>query len=277
MNIAVMCPQVHGAGETMVSALIASELSHRNKKVCMSHLRSKSDSFFTFFNFIEDSEKGNISQLLSLVKTNSLKKENFPNYCKNISKNLDLFSLNKDLGDDLDISDVHIMLDYLSNESIYDYVVYDMDIHDLEDDTVKYALKNIDCVILVLTQERIVLKRFNDLKNTFIAKTKDIPTVVVINKYLPLYGKVKDVAPLIGVTNNKAIKKWQMLHYNKYITYCANKGDLNRFLEQTHKRTAETIEVNTDVKNIIRQILTVRESNRKNRINKLGNRLSNVD
>ena len=51
MNIAVMSPHCHGTGNTTSAALIAAALAKQNVKVCLTHVKAKSDALYPYYNF----------------------------------------------------------------------------------------------------------------------------------------------------------------------------------------------------------------------------------
>ena len=57
MNIAVMSPHAPKNGTTTIAALLSHELSMKNKKVCLPHAKTKSNSLFSFFNINESDDK----------------------------------------------------------------------------------------------------------------------------------------------------------------------------------------------------------------------------
>lgn len=262
MNIAVIAPHCHGNGLTTVATLIASELSHRNKKVCISHVKSKSDSFMPYFD-LKEAGNQNSKALVSMIKNSSFSKDSIPNYCRNISDKFDLFSLDIPTSDDLTEKDVAEVIEFMMTNAPYDYMIYDVDENSLDMPNVKKALEYADCAILVLTQAKTELNRFKEKKGEFNQITKEIPVMVVLNKYDVLYGHPKDIAAYIGVTNHRAIQRWKTIRYNKYIPYCENKGNMNAFLKNIAKRDADVLGVSTDVTNIVKELMTIRAGQRK--------------
>lgn len=259
MNIAVMAPHVHGNGITTVAALIAAELASRNKSVCLSHVRSISESFFPYFN-LKETENLNPKMLTALVKQGEMDKKNIKDYCRKITDSLDLFSLDAPIEEGvLTEEDVSSVAKFILTSDTYNYVIYDVDQNNLEDPCVKNVIDDADCVVLVLTQATTELKRYNEVKKVFMRPLidKKIPCITVINKYDALYGKKEEIAAAVGVTDKKKVRKWQILAYNRYIPYCENKGDLNLLMERMKIRQAEVVGVDTDVKNICKQIANI--------------------
>ena len=259
MNIAVMAPHVHGNGITTVAALVASELANRNKRVCLSHVRSISESFFPYFS-LKETENLNPKMLTALVKQNSMDKNSIQNYCRKINDWMDLFSMDTPMEEgELSKEDISAVVQFMLKSNSYDYMIYDVDENNLDDPCVQDVIEGTDCVILVLTQATTELKRYNEVKKKFLRPLidKHIPCITVINKYDQLYGKVSEIAARVGVTDKSKVKKWQILTYNRYIPYCENKGNLNLLMEQMKSRQAEVIDVDTDVKNICKQISNV--------------------
>lgn len=254
-----MAPHVHGNGITTIAALIAAELASRNKNVCLTHVRSISESFFPYFN-LPETENLNPKMLTALVKQGEMEKKNLKDYCRKITDNLDLFSLDAPLQEgELTKEDVSEIAKFILESDVYNYVIYDVDQNDLSDPCVKNVINETDCVILVLTQATTELRRFNEVKKSFMRPLIDhkIPCITVINKYDMLYGKKEEIAAAIGITDKNKVRKWQTVTYNKYIPYCENKGNLNLLMERMKLRQAEVVGVDTDVKNICKQITSI--------------------
>ena len=265
MNIAVIAPHVHGNGCTTIAALIAAEISNRNKKVCLSHVRSKSDSFLPYFSLqrIEDSTP---KSLVTMIKQGGIQKESISNYCRSITDKLDLFSLDRDIQEgELSIEDVSVVAEFMLTNSPYDYVVYDIDENDMHFPVTKTILDYTDCMVLVLTQATTELNRFKEVQSYFskVAKKRQIPVIVVLNKYDPLYGDTKTIAAKLGITNYRAIRKWKTVRYNRYVPYCENKGNLNLLNERMHNRQPEVLDISTDIANVVKEIGTIRAGQRK--------------
>lgn len=263
MNIAVMAPHIHGNGRTTVAALIAGELSTRNRHVCLTHARSQSESMYSYFTFNEVDSSTNPQQIVNLMKGGGIQKDHIPDYSRNISDYLDLFSLNESLQQgNISEENQAEVINFIARNAPYDFMIYDVDENNMEQSSVKAILSEADCVVLVLTQAVTELNRFKEIKAQFVSKTKKLPVIVVINKYAALYGKVKDVGDVIGVANTKS---WRKLHFNAYIQYCENKGQLRFLLEQIQKRNPDVIELDSDIKHITQNILQIKREKRKER------------
>lgn len=265
MNIAVIAPHVHGNGCTTIAAMIAAELSNRNKRVCLSHAKSKSDSFLPYFK-LREMDDINAKSLATMIKQDGLPKENVPNYCRSITDKLDLFSLDKDIQDgELSIEDVSIVAEFMLTNAPYDFIVYDVDENDLKFQVTKTIFDYADCIVLVLTQATTELNRFKEIQRKIskIAKENQIPIIVVLNKYDSLYGDVKTTAAKLGITNRTVIKKWKTVRYNKYIPYCENTGNMNLLNDRMKERQAEVLDISTDISNVVKEISLVRAGQRK--------------
>lgn len=271
MNITVIQPQGHGSGTTTVAALIASELSTRNKQVCLTNTKPVSEALYPYYDINTEQEKHNVSmELINLIKFGGVRKEKVRNYCRNISDNLDLFVVNEPYKKgELTEADMVQTIGFLGKNSPYDYVVFDVDEKQLQKPTVQSLLEITDVCIVVLTQDSREVARFMEQRDEFLKATKGIPTVVVVNKYSSILGNIKDLALSMGMKNTK---NWCAIHSNQYVPYCENRGKLNYLAEQLHNNTPEVVELNRDVWHIVQKILDIKKIRRNRRISLIQTR-----
>lgn len=264
MNIAVIQPQGHGSGATTLAALIASELSSRNKQVCLTNTKPVSEALYPYYS-IDTSQKQNVSmELVNLIKFGGIKKEKIRNYCRNISDNMDLFVLNTPYRKgEMTEEDLVQTIEFLGTNSPYDYVIFDVDEKQIQKPAVQELLGITDMCILVLTQDNREIARFMEQKEAFTKATKNIPTLVVVNKYSSMLGSIKDMAASMGIKNTK---NWCVLHANQYVPYCENQGKLSYLVKQIHENAPEVVELNKDVWHIVQKIMDVRKIERNRRI-----------
>lgn len=265
MNIAVIQPQGHGSGTTTIAALVAAELSTRNKQVCLTNTKPVSEALFPYYNIDTKDEKHNVStELINLIKYGGIKKEKVRNYCRNISDNLDLFVVNMPYRKGVFMEDDMIQsIEFLGTNSPYDYVVYDVDEKQIQKPVVQALLEITDICIVVLTQDNREVARFMEQKEEFLKATKSIPTVVVVNKYSSVLGNIKELAASMEMKNTK---NWCTVHSNQYVPYCENHGKLKYLAEQLHDNAPEVVELNRDIWHIVQKILDVKKISRNKRI-----------
>lgn len=254
MNISVMSPHCHGNGTTTIAALISTTLAKQNTKVCLTHVTAKSESIYPYYNIT--SGGANITdaiQLTNLIRTGGMQKNSLTNYCKNISDNFDVFSLDSDANiPETEVADV---IRYITQNAPYDYVIIDVDENSLEKPAVKAAIEGADCIILVLTQMLTEINRFKAMKSTFLSCTHKVPKIVVMNKYRNSLGTLKEYAARLGV---KELRHWHYVHDNPYIISSENTGQLLYLSEQIKKRAGEVLELDADLQKIAKDIISTK-------------------
>lgn len=267
MNISVISPKMSGCGTTTVAGLLAFELSSRNKNVCLTHAKSKSSTIYPYFGFESSTDQTtNPVQLVNLIKEGGLRKEDIKFYCKEVTERLDLFSIEPYQKDNIseeriNRSQMQTVLNFVTNDFPYDYVVFDMD-EDIENENSKIILSKTDCLIIVLPQSIGELRRFYEHKEKIFRIINKLPCLVVVNKYVNMIGSVKEVAMEIGIKNPK---KWYTIRYNPWITYCENRGKFIYLGEEIQKRNIDVIDIDSDIKQIATGIQSVKQASREER------------
>ncbi len=257
MNIAVMAPHVHGNGVTSSAALIASGLSQRNVKVCLTHVKGKSEALFPYYSINSTAQHSSPTQIVNLIKMGGMNQKSVPNYCRSVSDRYDLFSLDADESDDITDGDVADVVKYMAINAPYDYIVFDVDENSFEKPAVKELLLHTDCVILVLSQKTIEMNLFKSMQKLITAKLRKFPVMVVVNKFRDSLGTIKELAASIGIENTK---HWYTLHSNEWILYCENKGNLKYLSEQMHEKNGEVIDIEYDIQHIIQGIIAAKSA-----------------
>lgn len=261
MNIAVMSPHASKNGATTIAALISYELSNRNKKVCLTHAKSKSNSLLSFFNISESDDKtANPTEISKLIIEGGIRKNDIGAYCKSITENLELFTINSN---DIEQSSFNEVLDFISTSFPHDYTIFDIDSRDLSSLECRTILKNCDCIVYVFTQNNTELHEFKNEKLKYYRYIHSIPNIVVVNKYNGIIGSMDDVARSIGL---KKASKWIKLSYNPYIAWGTNEGKLLTVFEMMKKRDFRLIETDSDIKNLIHSIMSIKQVVRANKI-----------
>jgi len=264
MNIAVMSPHCHGNGNTTSAALIAAALAKQNVKVCLTHVKAKSDALYPYYNFSAGAGTTDAVQLTKLIRTGGMQSNNFVNYCKNISEGFDLFSLDtSDTDKSVVISEEEVtdVVDFIAKNAPYDYVVFDVDENSLDKPNVMKVIEDADIVVLILSQAITEISRFKGMKNQFTSRISKLPCIVVVNKYRSTLGNIKDLAKEIEV---KHIEHWHALHDNPYVIWCENQGKLAYLTSEIKKNNPDVIELNIDLQKIAQDIIyTKRELSRK--------------
>ena len=254
-----MSPHCHSNGNTTVAALLSATLAKQNTKVCLTHVVAKSEAIYPYYSITSNGFTDAI-QLIKLIRTGGMQKNSLSNYCKNVSNNYDIFSLDSSVNiPDVEIADV---VTYIAQNAPYDYVIFDIDENNLDKPNVQAVIDNADCIILVLSQMLTEINRFNKMREIFVSKTNKIPKIVVVNKYRNSLGNLKDFAAKIGVKN---IKHWHYIHHNPYVRYLENMGQLLVLSEAIRKKEGEVLELDSDLQKIVKDIITTRHNISKNR------------
>lgn len=261
MNIAVMSPHCHGNGATTIAALISSTMAKQNTKVCLTHVTAKSESIYPYYNITSGgTNTTDAIQLTKLIRTGGMQKNSLSNYCRNISDNFDVFSLDSDTKiPETEIADV---VTYIAQNAPYDYVVFDVDENSLDKPAVKAVIENADCIILVLSQALTEINRFKAIKSEFISLTRKVPKIVVMNKYRSSLGTLKEYAAKLGI---KDTRHWHYVHDNHNIISCENNGQLLYLTEQIKKRNGEVVELDADIQKIVKDIISTKRNFSKKR------------
>lgn len=261
MNIAVMSPHCHGNGTTTIAALISTSMAKQNTKVCLTHVTSKSESIYPYYNITSGgTNTTDAIQLTKLIRTGGMQKNSLSNYCKNISDNFDVFSLDSETKiPEAEIADV---VKYIAQNAPYDHVVFDVDENSLDKPAVKAVIDGADCIILVLSQMLTEINRFKSMKSTFLLSTNKVPKIVVMNKYRNSLGTLKDYASKLGI---KDLKHWHYIHDNPHIASYENNGQLLFLTEQIKKKNGEVLELDTDIQKIVKDIIYTKRNISKKR------------
>lgn len=261
MNIAVMSPHCHGNGNTTVAALVAAALAKQNTKVCLTHLTGKSEAIFPYYNITNmGANTADAIQLTKLIRTGGMQKNSLSNYCKSVSENYDIFSLDSQV--DIPDEEIADVIRYIAQNAPYDYVIFDVDENSLDKPNTQAVIENADCILLVMSQAITELNRFMQMKATFISRTSKIPKIVIVNKYRNILGTVKEFAAKVGV---KDTKHWHPIHHNLYIRSLANNGQMLFLTEAIRKREGEVVELDTDIQKIVKDIITTKHAMSKTR------------
>jgi len=259
MNIAVMSPHVHGNGTTTVAALLASSLAIRNSKVCLTHVKSKSETLFPYYSISSTAQHTSPVQIVNLIKSGGMNSKSVPNYCRNVSDRFDIFSLEATEEDGVTEEDVADVVKYLSESAPYDYVIFDVDENSFDKPAVKSLLNHADCAIMVLTQKTVEMELFKGMQRLILAKLRKIPTIVVVNKFKDMLGTIKELASMLGVKNTR---QWYTLHSNDNLLFCENHGSLKFLSEQMKERNGDVIDLEYDMQHIIQAVLQVKRDSR---------------
>ena len=265
MNIAVISPASANCGTTTIASFIALELGARGKKTCLTHTSPKSSSMLGYFGFDEDDEDktANPSRMVRMLKEGILKREEISEYCRPVNNTTEIYSANDA---NFNHEDMNYALEYIVNTFPHDFVVFDIDNKDFDNDNVKLVLGKCDFVILVIEQSLYELNHFKDCYKKIERYIKGKPQMMVVNRYNPVIGKVNDFADALGIKNIKKTSSWLYLRYNPYITKYEINGKIQSLHTAMRTNDSRIIEISSDVKNIVNRIMKFKTARLRGRL-----------
>lgn len=265
MNIAVISPASANCGTTTIASFIALELGARGKKTCLTHTSPKSSSMLGYFGFDEDDEDktANPSRMVRMLKEGILKREEISEYCRPVNNTTEIYSANDA---NFNHEDMNYALEYIVNTFPHDFVVFDIDTKDFDNDNVKLVLGKCDFVILVIEQSLYELNHFKDGYKKIERYIKGKPQMMVVNRYNPVIGKVNDFADALGIKNIRKTSSWLYLRYNPYITKYEINGKIQSLHTAMRTNDSRIIEISSDVKNIVNRIMKFKTARLRGRL-----------
>lgn len=274
MNIVVVSPCSKDTGVTTIAGLIGLELSARGKNVCITHSSKKSEALYTYFKLDKTEDRtANTSRLIKLIRSEVIQPDEFSDYCKSVNRKLDIFSVYKgiDIGDRLlndgeedSNSGGGSLREFITSNSPYDYIIYDIDT-DINEDNAKYLIEKADVIINVFEQSVLKLKKYRKNIRKINKVIKDKPQLVILNKYDSLGGDVKACASMLGL---KRSNNWHCVRYNGWIRYATNNGKLRKLYDSMAKSDNRVIDIKSDIKEVVNTIQKVKAAARRSTINK---------
>lgn len=265
MNIAVISPASANCGTTTIASFVALELGARGKKTCLTHTSPKSSSMLGYFGFDEDDEDktANPSRMVRMLKEGILKREEISEYCRPVNNTTEIYSANDA---NFNHEDMNYALEYIVNTFPHDFVVFDIDTKDFDNDNVKLVLGKCDFVILVIEQSLYELNHFKDGYKKIERYIKGKPQMMVVNRYNPVIGKVNDFADSLGIKNIRKTSSWLYLRYNPYITKYEINGKIQSLHTAMRTNDSRIIEISSDVKNIVNRIMKFKTARLRGRL-----------
>ena len=265
MNIAVISPASANCGTTTIASFIALELGARGKKTCLTHTSPKSSSMLGYFGFDEDDEDktANPSRMVRMLKEGILKREEISEYCRPVNNTTEIYSANDA---NFNHEDMNYALEYIVNTFPHDFVVFDIDTKEFDNDNVKLVLGKCDFVILVIEQSLYELNHFKDGYKKIERYIKGKPQMMIVNRYNPVIGKVNDFADALGIKNIRKTSSWLYLRYNPYITKYEINGKIQSLHTAMRTNDSRIIEISSDVKNIVNRIMKFKTARLRGRL-----------
>lgn len=249
MVISVISPHCGGNGNTVTALFAALGLGSMKKKVLLTHTDSVSNSLYSYLGLHQFEDKTSTpTQMVKLLREGAIQSEDIPDYCKNVSDNVYVFTNNKS---NFSAEDMHSLSQYLVRFSDFEYLIYDF--NNTESETAKYILSKSDLVILNFTQSYSELDDFKKNSSKYIKMFKGKKLILVCNKYSQIAGKDKDVPKRLGV---KA--PCNVIHYNPWVIYGCNNGQLLTIYKNIRAKNVKVVELNNDINRLASTISKIR-------------------
>lgn len=261
MNIAVLSPHSVNNGATTVASLLALELGSRGKKTCLTHTSVKSPSIFRYFG-LDDSEEdktANPARMVKMLREGILKREEISEYCRPINATTEIYSANDATFNE---EDMEFALDYILNTFPHDFVVFDVDIKDPDNERVKMVLGKCDFVIIVMQQNVKEIIEFKPGMQRILKFIKNKPMAILVDNYDPIVGKPNDLAAAVGIKNIHKNSSWLTLRHNPYIIKYENAGNIQGLHRAMKTNDSRIIEIGSDVRNMANRIMKFRSAKR---------------
>lgn len=261
MIISVISPHINNNGTTTVASLVALELGARGKKTCLTHSATKSNSMLRYFGLdeTEQDKTANPARMVKMIKEGILKSENISEYCRAVNNTVEIYSANDATFSD---EDMLYALEFMVKGFPHDFIVFDIDVDDLESEANKITISNSDFIIVVMEQG---IKDINAFIKSFKGTWKLIgkkPMMMVVNRYNQAAGKINDLPTEVGIKEVKKGNSWLPLHYNPYIIKYENAGNLPALHRAMKTNDPRIIEIGSDVRNIVNRIMKFRTAKR---------------
>lgn len=261
MNIAVISPMAKNSGNTTLAMLIALDLAHKGKKICLTHTSSLSMAFYNYFSLKTFEDKTTTPSLIvKLLKEGGVQPEEVSDYCKKIDDNLELFC-NESTA--FTKEDMNFMLSYLATKFPSDYVIFDVDAGQYEfttNEIVEKTLKLSDIVIINITQSINQLQYIKEIKDKMMSLLGNKPILVVINKFCDIQSTIKETAAWMGV---KKPNNWLLLRYNPWIGWATNHGQLLTLYKKMVEKDMRVVDIAADLNKISTCIMKVKAPKKK--------------
>lgn len=254
MIVSVMSPHRQGTGTTTTALLLALGLGNMKKKVLLTHTDSVSNSFYTYLGLQQFEDKTSTpTQMVKLLREGAIQSEAIPDYCKNVSDNVYVFTNNKTNFTD---EDMETLSEYLVDHSDFDYLVYDF--NDFESETAKYILRKSEAIVLNFTQSVIELDEFKKDIQKYSKMFAGKKLILVCNKFSSVIGKDKDIPKRLGF---KA--PCNVIHYNPWLAMASNTGQLLTLYKNIRAKNSKVVELNNDINRLATIVTKIRIANLK--------------
>lgn len=253
MNIAVVSPHTQRNGATTVASLLGLELAYRGKSVCLTHLNSKNTVLNEMFSLDKRPKDRSTepSKLVKLIRTQVLKAEDVPNYCQNVGKNIDVYSVNdRNYSDE----DANYLVNFIMSNFPYEFIVFDVDTECMDTLSVRSVIQHCDLVVFVVTQSLEEMQKFKSTAKQ-LTKLYSKPSVVVVNRFDREISSVKDVQDEVGAGKLSKETSWLKLRYNPQVTKFSNSGYMSALFTNGRAGDFALVDISNDLKVIGNRVM----------------------
>ena len=254
MVISVISPHCGGNGNTVTALFTALGLGNMKKRVLLTHTDSVSNSLYSYLGLQQFEDKTSTpTQMVKLLREGAIQSEAIPDYCKNITDNVYVFTNNKS---NFGAEDMLTFSEYLVEHSDFEYIIYDF--NSIDSDTAKYVLNKSDLVILNFTQSYSELDDFKKESTKYMKMFQGKKIVLVCNKFSPIAGKDKDIPKRLGVKAPCSV-----IHYNPWVIMGCNNGQLLTIYKNIRAKNVKVVELNSDINRLASTVAKIRINNLK--------------
>ena len=260
MNIAVISPHTSKAGVSMISGLLGVEMAHRGRKTCVLNTRLSKSDLSVYFKLNDFQDKtSNPHRLIKMLREDAVKPEDVNDYCRELCTDCAIFTAGEE---SLEAEEHAYVIDYALNYFNHDFKIFEIDspYEEYNSKVVQNVLTNAHVIIIVADPNRIELEKFKDRYKSLLNIIGSKPTIMVMNKYCPGVGSMKELASYAGI---KSPGKWISFRYNPNLTWGANNGELKLISKMIDKEDIRFTDTASDLATLANRIVKVKVTKRK--------------
>ncbi|MNV54225.1 hypothetical protein D3C71_1464050 [compost metagenome] len=244
MIISVVSPYNKRVGNTVTAILLAMGLGGLKRKVLLSHVLSKSNSFHRYLGLKHHEDKTTTpAQLVKLMREGAIVPSEIGDYCKLFDDYVDVFTNNADNFSDTDMT---TLLNFLLVSPIpHEYTIFDID-DDLSNPTVQSVLNKSEIIILNVAPDFVALDNIVSNKSDLSKVLKNKKVILNCSQYNPLAMKtLKGVSSYLGFKTSCC-----SVRDNSWIKWACNNGVLLDVYRQGRKNDTTVIDIYKDISNL---------------------------
>lgn len=242
MKIAVISP-THHAGVTTTSLMLAYTIAMTQAAgVCLTYTGVNEDiKQYVGVPETKDATRS-ISQVVRLLEANAISPENLSEYSVKLTTNLELMDSASDV---ITADESSSLLSFVFENIPTDVTICDIS-SELGDEATQSIFKHCDILVMVVNTSLQSLENARKWKES-VYWPKDIPTMLVVNRYDPQIMAISEIAKRVGVKVRDTCK----IHYNPLIQQNCNKETLDTVIPYIIAKDPRLIELNMDMKECI--------------------------